>query len=177
MKSKNLFLVILFMIISLILLCIWIHQKNHLEFKNIEFGSNKNKIVYEPIPIPIKKTVSEAQEEINLLLIYHPIKFLDNNFLLEDNKTINDIVLVLNQTVGDIAIKVASHSDNNQTASYNRKLTQKRADTIASYIKNRYKTKFITAIGYGKEFPLPKEDNRTTSSRIEIYLRRINNDF
>ena len=176
MKSKNLFLVILFITISLILLCIWIDKNRHLELQNIELNGNNNKIVYETIPIPIKKTVSEAQQEINSLLIDHPIKFLDNSFVLENNKTINDIVSILNKTIGDIAIKVASHSDNNQTASNNRKLTQKRADTIASYIKNRYNTKFITAIGYGKEFPLPKEDNRT-NSRIEIYLRRINNDF
>jgi len=122
------------------------------------------------------KTVSEAQQEINSLLIDYPIKFLDNNFVLENNTTINDIVSILNQTIGDIAIKVASYSDNNQTASNNRKLTQKRADSVASYIKNRYNTKIITAIGYGKEFPLSKEDNRT-DNRIEIYLRRINNDF
>ena len=171
MKSKNLFITVLLITIFLILLCIWVDHKKH-----IELYSNQNKIVYEPIPIPIKKTVPEAQQEIKLLLIHNPIKFLDNNFLLEDNKTMNNIVSILNQTVGDIAIKVASHSDNNQTASYNRKLTQKRADTIASYIKNRYKTKFITAIGYGKEFPLSKDNNRTTNSRIEIYIRRINNN-
>ncbi|HHB94688.1 MAG TPA: hypothetical protein ENK88_06055 [Campylobacterales bacterium] len=173
MKSKNLFLVILLITISLILLCIWLHQKKHIKLNN-----NQNSIVYEPIPIPIKKTIPEAQQEINLILLHHPIKFVDNSFLLEDNKTINNIISILNQTIGDVAIKVASHSDNNQTASYNRKLTQKQADTIASYIKKkRYNTKFIIAIGYGKEFPLPKEDNKTTSSRIEIYLRRINDDF
>ncbi|MCK4442582.1 MAG: OmpA family protein [Sulfurovaceae bacterium] len=175
MKSKKLFIAVLIILISL-LLSIWIFQENHLEFKDVEFDANKNKILYEPIPISIKKTISEAQQEISLLLIHNPIKFLDNSSLLEDNKTINDIVSILNKTVGDIAIKVTSHSDNNQTASYNRKLTQKRADTIASYIKNRYKTKFITAIGYGKEFPLYKDNNKTRSSRIEIYLRRIN-DF
>jgi len=176
MKSKKLFLVILFTTISIILLCIWLHNNKHLKFQNIELSDNKNKIIYEPIPIPIKKTVSEAQQDINSLLIHHPIKFLDNSFVLDNNKTLNDIVSILNQTIGDIAIKVASHSDNNQTASNNRKLTQKRADSVASYIKNRYNTKFITAIGYGKEFPLAKEDNRT-DNRIEIYLRRINNDF
>jgi len=176
MKSKNLFLAILFIILSIIFLCIWIHKNRHLEFQNIELSSSK-KIIYEPIPIGIKKTITEAQKEINLLLIHHPIKFLDNSILLEDNKTTDNILLILNQTIGDIAIKVASYSDNNQTASYNRKLTQKRADTIASYIKNRYNATIITAIGYGKEFPLSKENNRTTSSRIEIYLRRINNDF
>jgi len=176
MKSKKLFLLILFITIFLILLCVWIDKTRHFEFRNIELNSNKNKIVYEPIPIPIKKTLPEAQQEINSLLIYHPIKFVDNSFLLENNKTINDIVSILNQTIGDISIKIASHSDSNQTASNNRKLTQKRANTIAEYIKNNYHTKFITAIGYGKEFPLPTEDNRT-NNRIEIYLRRINNDF
>ena len=176
MKSKNLFLVILFITISLILLCIWMCKNKHLEFQNIELIGNKSKIIYEPIPIPIKKTLSEAQQEINSLLIHNPIKFLDKGFLLEDNQTINSIVSILNKTIGDIAIKVASHSDNNQTDSYNRKLTQKRADTIASYIKNRYNTTIIIAIGYGKEFPLSKEDN-ITNSRIEIYIRRINNEF
>jgi len=176
MKSKKLFLVVIFITTSLILLCIWIYKNSHLKPQNIKLSSNKNESIYEPIPIPIKKTVAEAQQEIDSLLIEHPIKFLDNSFLLENNKTINSIVSILNQTIGDIAIKVASYSDNNKTASYNRKLTQKRADTIASYIKSRYSSKIITAIGYGKEFPLPKEDNRT-DNRIEIYLRRIDNDF
>jgi len=172
MKSKNLFIIILFITISLILLCIWMHTKRHIELNSVE-----NKIVYEPIPIPIKKTLFEAQKEINLLLLNHPIKFLDNGFLLENNKTAKSIVSILTQTIGNIVIKVASHSDNNGSSSYNRKLTQKRADIIASYINNKCNIKFITAIGYGKEFPLSKEDNRTISSRIEIYLRRINNDF
>jgi len=164
MKSKKLFWVILFIIISLILLCVWMTQ------------NNKHETLYEPIPIPIKKTITEAQQDINSLLVYNPIKFLDNGYLLESNKTINSIVSILNQTIGDISIKVTSYSNNSKTASYNRKLTQKRADSVASYIKSRYNTKFITAIGYGKEFPLSKEDNRT-DNRIEIYLRRIKNDF
>jgi len=164
MKSKKLFWMILFIIISLILLCVWIIQ------------NNKHKTLYEPIPIPIKKTMLEAQQDINKLLIHNSIKFLNNGYILENNKTINSIVSILNQTVGDIAIKVASYTNNSKTASYNRKLTQKRADNVASYIKSRYNTKFITAIGYGKEFPLSKEDNRT-DNRIEIHLRRINNDF
>jgi len=176
MKLKKLFLVVLSITISLTLLCIWIHKNSYLKPQNIELSANKGESIYKPIPIPIKKTIPEAQQEIDSLLIEHPIKFLDNSFVLENNKTINSIVSILNQTIGDIAIKVASYSDNNQTASYNRKLTQKRADTIASYIKSRYNTKIITAIGYGKEYPLSKEDNKT-DNRIEIYLRRINNEF
>jgi len=43
MKSKKLFLVILFITIFLSLLCIWIHKNSHLKYQNVELSGNKNK--------------------------------------------------------------------------------------------------------------------------------------
>jgi len=163
MKAKKLFLFILLIIIFLCFGCIFFEYKKLKIRSNIDTGY-KN--------VPIKRTLKEAQKEINLLLLTHPIKFINNGYLLEDNKTVNKIVFILNNTIGDMIIKVVSHSDTNGSNSYNRKLTQKRADNIASYIKQRYNPKLINAIGYGEEFPLPKDSNRS-NNRIEIYLKRI----
>ncbi len=175
MKLKNLFFKVLFTIIILLIICVFINTKEYFISTQMNLNqTNNNGITYETIPI--KKSVIEAQKEINLILTQQPIKFKNNSFLLEDNRTINKIISILNATIGDIAILVVSHSNSNKSRSFNRKLTQKRADIIASYIKEKYHVKFINAIGYGKEFPLSKENN-STNNRIKIYLKRIYNDF
>jgi len=168
MKPRKLFLSILFITIFLILLCVWIQKK--------EYFDCQSTTDYKPVYISVKKTILEAQKEINSLLLQEPIKFSDKDYKLEDNKTLDNIISILNSTVGDMAIMVASHSDSSGSSSFNRKLTQKRADTIVSYINKRCHVKFINAIGYGEEFPLSKEENRT-DNRIEIYIKRIYNDF
>lgn len=173
MKPKKLFLVVLFIIILLTLWCIFISKRDNIFFHK-EINSGYGVALYETIPI--RKTLYEAQKEIDSILLQNPIKFVDNGTILESNKTVDDIVSILKVTVGDIAIRVSSYSDINGSSRFNRQLTQKRADNIASYIKDRYQAKFINSIGYGKEFPLSKEDNRT-DNRVEIYLQRIYNDF
>jgi len=172
-KSKKLFLLILFLIIFLILWCLFFYKRDSFYFYKEDINSTYNGVSYETIPV--KKTVPEAEKEINLLLVQKPIKFLNNSFILESNETMDNIISILDVTIGDVIIKVSSYSDINGSRSFNRKLTQKRADTIASYIKDRYKPRLINSIGYGKEFPLPKDSNRT-NDRIEIHLKRIYND-
>jgi hypothetical protein len=165
MKIKKIFWLILLFVIFLAIGCIvWSLQNNH------QKTYIKGQLRYEDIPI--KKTITESQKDINKLLLTHPIKFIKKGDILEENQTLIKIVSILNNTIGDMVIRVESYSDSNGSNSFNRKLTQKRADNIASFIQKGYKAKFIDAIGYGEEFPLPKDSNKS-NDRIEIYLKRI----
>ncbi len=125
-----------------------------------------------------RKSISDIQKEIDLLLSREPILFMNNsssldNNLSESNITLKKIVMLLKSVNQEIMIKISTHSDEKGSRSHNRELSQKRADMIAKYIKQQYKAKFISAIGYGEEFPLPKESNNSSNRRVEILLREV----
>ncbi len=175
MKRKKLFIIILFIIFILIIICLFINKKEN--FKKI------------PTPIPIHKSIkrediiiksiSELQQEINSFLKKEPINFSPNSTELNSSskKRIDKIISILKQIDKNIAIEIISYSDTNGTRSFNHKLTQKRSNAIAEYIKGKYDMKYIYAIGYGKEFSLSKNSNNRKNTNIEINIKRIKNDF
>ncbi len=128
---------------------------------------------------PLRRTIEEGQDHVNLLLRSCPfsvdtnISHFDTN--QSDNQEILSILLTILESVEeDMALTVVSHSDSNGSRSYNRKRTQKYADILAQYIREHYPASYINAIGYGEEFPLVLERNSTKSNeRIEIFLQRI----
>jgi len=55
---------------------------------------------------------------------------------------------------------------------HNLKLSQKRANALKDYFREKCTLPLIIAIGYGEELPLTKESNRS-NRRVEIHLKRI----
>jgi len=118
-------------------------------------------------------TIKEAQYKINTLLVNNPIVFPINVTgvsTIENNQSLNSIVGLLKRVESNIFITIESHTDLQGTNSKNRILSQKRAESILSFIKTKYPSNSIEAIGYGEEFPLSKEKNSTINRRIEITL-------
>ena len=173
MKRKKLFIIVLSITLILLIICILMHKKE----QNI------------PTPIPIhkpidkeeviKKSISELQQEINSFLKKEPINFSPNSTELNSSskKRIDKIISILKQIDKNIAIEIISYSDMNGSRSFNHKLTQKRSNAISEYIKGKYDIKYIYAIGYGKEFLLSKDSNKTENMSTEINIKRIRNDF
>ena len=149
----------------------------------------------EPHP-QITQTIEEAQEKLERLLLTHPLLFLPNSALLnynksnkiplDNNKTVtyteenntkilDEVVSILKSVSTDIALTITAHSEIEGKNSYNRQLSQKRADSVYQYLQAQHPVKFMNAIGYGEEFPLSREENRTIlNRRIEIELKKIN---
>ncbi|MCK5855527.1 MAG: OmpA family protein [Sulfurovaceae bacterium] len=125
--------------------------------------------------------IKEAQSKIDTLLIRQPIIFPSNVSSFENNQsyteknqeTLNKVVLLLKKVESNIFVEIESHSDLEGTNSQNRILSQKRADTVLAFIKNKYPLNSMDAIGYGEEFPLNKAKNATNNRRIEITLHAL----
>ena len=119
-------------------------------------------------------TLKEAQDKIDTLLLNKPIIFTNNSSsisTIENNQSLNRVVELLKRVDSNMFVNISSHTSTDGESSKNRILSQRRADTILSFIKKRYHTDAIEAIGYGEEFPLTKEDNGTIASReVEITL-------
>jgi OOP family OmpA-OmpF porin len=78
-------------------------------------------------------------------------------------KLLDDVVTVMNQNP-DITIEVGGHTDSKGGDSYNKKLSQRRVDSVRTYIIGKgIKDSRITAVGYGEERPI--DTNRTNEGR------------
>jgi OOP family OmpA-OmpF porin len=63
----------------------------------------------------------------------------------------------------DLKIEVAGHTDSRGSDAHNRALSQRRADTVARYLKDGGVTNDLRAVGYGESQPI--EDNSTEAGR------------
>lgn len=72
-------------------------------------------------------------------------------------------------------VEVQGHTDNAGSASYNKKLSQQRAEAVRKYLIGRgVDPSRISAAGYGEERPIDSNQTRTgraTNRRIEFHLR------
>jgi outer membrane protein OmpA-like peptidoglycan-associated protein len=76
---------------------------------------------------------------------------------------------------GDTTIVVAGHTDSVGSSSYNQRLSDRRAYSVASYLENNGVTPSrIDAVGYGESRPKASNDTasgRQRNRRVEIYVR------
>ena len=74
---------------------------------------------------------------------------------------------------GNIRVEIAGHTDNIGTKDFNKKLSQRRADAVRSFLTSRgIDPRRVTALGYGEEKPLSsnddEEDGRELNRRVEF---------
>ena len=120
-----------------------------------------------------KITLQEAQDKIDTLLLNNPIVFNDNSSTLlttENNQSLHGIVELLKQVDDNMFVNITSHTEVQGKNSKNRILSQKRAESLLTFIQERYPLKTMDAIGFGEEFPLSKEENQTLNREIAIRL-------
>ena len=78
-------------------------------------------------------------------------------------------------TYAEVHIQVQAHSDNTGSASYNKKLSQKRAESVVQYLigKNIAKTR-LEPVGFGEEQPIASNKTlagRAKNRRVEFVLK------
>lgn len=75
----------------------------------------------------------------------------------------------------DTTIVVAGHADSTGSESYNQRLSERRADSVATYLQNEgVRGARIDALGYGETQPKASNANasgRQQNRRVEIYVR------
>jgi OOP family OmpA-OmpF porin len=84
------------------------------------------------------------------------------DLLPESYPVLNDAIATLKK-YPDLRIEVAGHTDSRGSDAHNRKLSQRRADTVERYLKDGGVTNDLKAVGYGESQPI--EDNDTEAGR------------
>ncbi|MGB6153605.1 MAG: OmpA family protein, partial [Pricia sp.] len=106
------------------------------------------------IRIPLKKEMKKAPIGVDLIkyLNVKPIYFnLDNGDVRIDSSETLTRVIDYMKTFPDLKIKVQAHTDARGSASYNLKLSQKRAESTVSYlVENGIENSRILSEGFGE---------------------------
>tara|TARA_B100000795_G_scaffold268894_1_gene256825 strand:+ start:3003 stop:5129 length:2127 start_codon:yes stop_codon:yes gene_type:complete len=136
--------------------------------KNSTFSSIKKEIVLAPI---------EANESIVLNNVFYEF---NSSKLTKDSKIELDKLFSLLANNPTIKVEIQGHTDSKGNNSYNRKLSQNRAESVRDYIINKgISTKRIEAKGYGEKLPIARNENadgsdnekgRALNRRIELKI-------
>ena len=124
--------------------------------------------------INVDEKIRQAQSEINILLQDAVINFKVNSseILPASREILDQIILIVNRVNISVNADVLGHTDASGSKAYNKKLSQRRANSVKKYlIDNGIKISKLTAIGYGEEnliFAPYDKRNR----RVEIYLTK-----
>ena len=74
-----------------------------------------------------------------------------------------------------VKIEVQAHSDNTGSAGYNKKLSQKRAESVVTYLELKgISSPRLDALGYGEEKPIANNETitgRAQNRRVEFILK------
>jgi len=175
LKAKKLFMTLLGLLLLLIGIGIrWTIQENH----EVSIKHFLPEMVL-PQEEPIKRSVSEAEEDLNLLLRYAPLEFDVNGSLLEGNETENQyrlpmLVDIFHRINEEVAVIIAVHSEVTGAYREHRIHTQAQADALLRYLQAHYQPLYMDATGYGEEFPIVSAEDAThgplQNARIEIHL-------
>ena len=135
----------------------------------------------------IKKAVSEEQNigkiDGQLFIRTGEIKFDYNLWYMrhESKKATNGVIELMKQ-FPDMVIEIGTHSDIRGNSKYNKKLSQKRANSVRYYlIDNGIEPERIIAVGYGEEQPIIKcktedscsEEQHEFNRRCEFIIKKI----
>jgi outer membrane protein OmpA-like peptidoglycan-associated protein len=113
-----------------------------------------------------RRSFSLGKQEIAKILLKEPIHFEVNNSSILEKSTLIKIVKIINHVREDVVLSILAHTDANGTAQHNLYLSQKRADKLKEYFRERTNLPLVVAIGYGEIFGFK-------SRGIEINLKRI----
>ncbi|CAM1372671.1 OmpA family protein [Tenacibaculum xiamenense] len=90
---------------------------------------------------------------VNDQIVINPIYFdFDLDVIRKDSEFELEHIVAVMKTYPEMKIRIESHTDSRGEASYNKKLSQRRADATSEYIISRgiSKDRIISAVGYGE---------------------------
>lgn len=119
--------------------------------------------------------LKETQEEISTLLTETPIYFevSSSNIQESSQKELIKIIVALKTVPSGTVVMINGHTDAIGKASFNKSLSQKRADAVKFYLKKGgLNHLIIKSKGYGEEQSLVSNPNDKKNRRVEIELKR-----
>lgn len=115
--------------------------------------------------------VEQAPEKPTLVL--NDIHFaFDSSKLSADSQQTLSVVAQRLTANPDVAVRVEGHTDSTGTDAYNQRLSQRRADTVASYLSSQgVDSSRLSTVGYGESRPVASNatrEGRAQNRRVEI---------
>ena len=119
-------------------------------------------------------TVDTNERGIVLRLGEILFDFDSSNLKEKSKSTLDRIVEILKKKYPDREIVVEGHTDNIGKPDYNQKLSERRAESVAEYLKNRGKRDKLSYRGLGQENPMwnnATKEGREKNRRVEIIIK------
>ncbi len=121
--------------------------------------------------------IKEIQKDIDYTLKKNPVYFRFNSDKLTDKgertlKEILKILKILNKQSIKFNILVEDHLNATGNKNYDKKLSQKRAESVKRYLLKHSKNHKIIAKGYGSSKPLTKTPKDKRNRRVEIIITK-----
>jgi OOP family OmpA-OmpF porin len=116
----------------------------------------------------------KVQKDINYILKKSPVyfKFDSDKLTSKGIKTLNKILKILKKENAKFELMIEGHSNAIGNETYNKKLSQKRAESVKKYLLKHYKNLKITAKGYGSKKPCTKNPKDKKNRRVEIIITK-----
>jgi outer membrane protein OmpA-like peptidoglycan-associated protein len=117
--------------------------------------------------IPNAEVIHQEGEEGIIVNFNSKVLFATNKFELTENSkaTLNDLAVILNK-YPDTNLTVQGHTDSSGSDAYNQTLSEKRAGSVADYLKLQgIDPARITPVGFGETQPIASND--TSEGRAE----------
>jgi outer membrane protein OmpA-like peptidoglycan-associated protein/Tol biopolymer transport system component len=132
----------------------------------IEGGSDQAKTVNRTVEL--RKLVVGASSVLRNIYF----DFGKASFKEESYNELNKLVTMMMQNTG-MQVEISGHTDNVGSTSYNKKLSQLRANAVKNFLTSKgVDARRITAVGYGEEKPLASNDDegegREINRRVEF---------
>ncbi|PWJ42514.1 OmpA family protein [Sediminitomix flava] len=142
----------------------------HEEQKMDELASNE--VSTEPSSVDLE----ENKKSLTPDELLHNLYFSINDVAL-DNESITELLKMINflKKHQDVTLEIAGHTDNLEYKKKGFSLSQKRAKTVANYLKeNGISEERIISKGYGAKLPIASNDDeeggREVNRRVEFYI-------
>lgn len=120
-----------------------------------------------PAPIAVAPAAAPPPPPVPDVVVLKGVNFANDSARLtsESMVILDDVAQRLNKR-SDIRAEVAGHTDDRGAADYNRSLSQKRAESVRSYLVSKgVDSSRLTARGYGEDSPIA--DNKTSQGRAQ----------
>ncbi len=127
----------------------------------------------EPEPPPQPKRVEVTADAI---VINDKILFEFDKAVIQPAsfELMDEITQVVKDNPRIKKISIEGHTDDDGKASYNKKLSQKRADSVMKYlVEHGVEATRLTAVGHGEDIPLvpnDSEENKEKNRRVEFLI-------
>jgi OmpA-OmpF porin, OOP family len=97
----------------------------------------------------------------------------DKAVILPESDEVLDMAVAVLKKHPNLVIEVDGHTDNTGSAAHNLDLSQRRADSVVSYLRTHGVTNTMTAKGYGEDKPIADnstKDGRALNRRVGLHI-------